>query len=119
MDLRQSVWRQLLSIAVIAIVSRAGARRRLMPDFCRVCAERRLFELAEAYCADRIRRAAPREASQAELTVELVRTLSLHAVNLPPAARDASVGKGVVGRGRFSAAIAAPSAGDSCGCKRR
>src|SRR4051812_17595078 len=88
MDLRQSVWRRLLAIAVIVIVSRANAET---PDarFLQGLRERRLFELAEAYCADRLRRAAPREASQAELTVELVRTLSLHAVDLPPAARDA------------------------------
>src|SRR5437764_14929792 len=46
--------------------------------------ERRLFELAEAYCADRLSRVAQDNPAQAELTSELIRTLSLHAINAAP-----------------------------------
>src|SRR5690242_4422545 len=46
--------------------------------------ERRLFELAEVYCNDRLRRLPAGDQAQAELTTELIRTLSLHAINAAP-----------------------------------
>src|SRR5437764_1204561 len=51
--------------------------------------QRRLFELAEPYCVDRLSRIPPADPLQAELTVELVRTLALHAANAPLDQREA------------------------------
>ena len=45
--------------------------------------QRRLFELAEAYCTDRLSRTTPDDSIQVELTLELIRTLDLHAANAP------------------------------------
>jgi tetratricopeptide (TPR) repeat protein len=50
--------------------------------------QRRLYELAEAYCTDRLSRAPPRSPAQAELTVELIRTLAQHAIDAPAQDRE-------------------------------
>jgi tetratricopeptide (TPR) repeat protein len=50
--------------------------------------QRRLFELAEAHCTNRLSRLPPLEPAQADLTVELIRTLALHAVHSAPPDRD-------------------------------
>lgn len=49
--------------------------------------ERRLFELAEKYCQDRLQTPALDEVSRAELTTEFLRTLALHAIHESPAER--------------------------------
>ncbi|WP_145083978.1 hypothetical protein [Anatilimnocola aggregata] len=49
--------------------------------------QRRLFELAEAYCQQRLAATIADEAAFTELTVELQRTYALHAMNEPPATR--------------------------------
>lgn len=51
--------------------------------------QRQLFELAEAHCLDRLTRIPADDAEQAELTIELIRTLGLHAVNAKPEDREA------------------------------
>lgn len=51
--------------------------------------QRQLFELAETHCADRLKRVAADDEAQAELTIELIRTLALHAVNVKPEEREA------------------------------
>ncbi|HZN36274.1 MAG TPA: hypothetical protein VFB80_20740 [Pirellulaceae bacterium] len=61
--------------------------------------ERRLFELAEVYCADRLRSAERNGAAERELTLELIRTLALHAAHSPPQGRAA-----LLDRARRSAA---------------
>jgi hypothetical protein len=49
--------------------------------------QRRLFELAEAYCQQRLQAAGKDETAAAELTVELLRTYTLHALHHPAAER--------------------------------
>jgi hypothetical protein len=49
--------------------------------------QRRLFELAEAYCQQRLQAAGKDETAAAELTVELLRTYTLHALHQPAAER--------------------------------
>ena len=49
--------------------------------------ERRLFELAEKYCQDRLQAPALDEITKAELTTELLRTFALHAFHESPAER--------------------------------
>jgi hypothetical protein len=51
--------------------------------------QRRLFELAENYCRDRLAQMQATDPARADLTVELIRTLGLHATNAPPEERDA------------------------------
>src|SRR5262245_21953661 len=51
--------------------------------------QRRLFELAEAYCNDRLARTTPTDAAQVELTLELIRTFALHGADTPLGERDA------------------------------
>jgi tetratricopeptide (TPR) repeat protein len=50
--------------------------------------QRRLFELAEGYSTDRLGQIGPSESAYGELTVELIRTLTLHAVHSPPHQRQ-------------------------------
>lgn len=49
--------------------------------------DRRLFELAEKYCQDRLQTPAVDDVTKAELTAELLRTFALHAIHEPPAER--------------------------------
>jgi hypothetical protein len=51
--------------------------------------ERQLFALAESYFTDRLKRTGLAERERTELMVELIRTLATHAVNAPPAEREA------------------------------
>ena len=50
--------------------------------------ERRLFELAETYCAQRLRDPALSAAAQGDLTIELIRAYSLHAWFAPAQERE-------------------------------
>src|SRR5947209_16201641 len=50
--------------------------------------QRQLYPLAEAYCRNRLSRTPNNEAAQAELTVELIRTLGTHAANSKSDERD-------------------------------
>lgn len=50
--------------------------------------ERQLFELAEAYCLERLQDQKLSAAHQVELVLELIRTYSAHAVSLPPEQRQ-------------------------------
>ena len=49
--------------------------------------ERKLFELAERYCVDRINGSQIAEVDRADLSVELIRTLAMHAAHVPRAER--------------------------------
>jgi len=51
--------------------------------------QRRLFHLAEVYCRDRLKAKGLTPAERAELTVELIRSLSRHALHSLPAERPA------------------------------
>lgn len=51
--------------------------------------DRRLFELAESYCQERLAVASLDPVTKTELTVELLRTYALHAINESPAERAA------------------------------
>ncbi len=50
--------------------------------------QRRLFELAEKYCTERLAGAQLPPVAQGELAVELIRTYALHAANSPPDQRE-------------------------------
>ena len=50
--------------------------------------QRRLFELAEKYCTDRLAGAQLPPVAQGDLAVELIRTYALHAANSPPDQRE-------------------------------
>jgi hypothetical protein len=50
--------------------------------------ERRLFELAERYCSDRLADGQLPPVVQGDMAVELIRTYALHAANSPPDRRD-------------------------------
>jgi len=50
--------------------------------------ERRLFELAERYCSDRLADAQLPLVVQGDIAVELIRTYALHAANSPPDRRE-------------------------------
>jgi len=83
--------RYFRSLALIAIVSIGlpAYAQSLDARFVGGLRQRQLFELAEHYCADRISRIAPGDPIQVGLTVELVRTLALHAANAPLDQREA------------------------------
>jgi len=51
--------------------------------------ERRLFELAEMYCLDWLRQETQNGMAESELTLELIRTLALHAAHAPADRRAA------------------------------
>jgi hypothetical protein len=72
-----------LAWAAIVIAAAPVAGQSLDARFIEGLRQRRLFELAEAFCGDRLSHVRPGDASQADLTVELVRTLALHAANAP------------------------------------
>lgn len=74
----------LLLILIATDVAAADSRDVSMVAGLR---ERRLFELAEKYCQDRLQTPALDEVSKAELTTELLRTLALHAIHEPPPER--------------------------------
>lgn len=50
--------------------------------------QRRLFELAERYCSNRLADAQLPPVTQGDLAVELIRTYALHAANSPPDRRE-------------------------------
>src|SRR4051812_49279794 len=78
-------WKTQLAIGLAFLVSPAAALADAGDTrFLEGLRERRLFELAEAYCADRLGRFAQDNPTRAELTTELIRTLSLHAINAAP-----------------------------------
>src|SRR5687768_16758547 len=66
----------------------ATAQQSLDLRFLEGLRQRQLFELATQYCADRLSRIAKDDAAQADLTVELVRTLATHAASLPAGERE-------------------------------
>jgi hypothetical protein len=74
----------MLLIVVATSVAAAESRDGQMVAGLR---DRRLFELAEKYCQDRLATPAVDEPTKAELSVELLRTFALHAIHEPPAER--------------------------------
>ncbi len=83
--------RAIRALSWLAIVAAAVAvhAQSLDARFLEGLRQRRLFELAEAWCTDRLNRAGRGQPIQAELTVELVRTLALHAASAPLDQRQA------------------------------
>jgi hypothetical protein len=75
-----------LVVALLASTARADS---LDSRFLEGLRQRRLFSLAEAHCIDRLSRVPPRDPAQAELAVELTRTLALHAASVSPQNRAA------------------------------
>lgn len=82
-DMRLSAALTLLLLPVAVLANERQVR------FLDGLRERHLFELAEVYCADRLGQLMVSDPARAELTVELIRALSLHAINALPRDRDA------------------------------
>src|SRR3954454_11612808 len=81
-------WKIQLSIGLAFLVPPAAALADAGDArFLEGLRERRLFELAEAYCLDRFSRLAQDDPARAELTTELIRSLSLQAIDAPPQER--------------------------------
>jgi hypothetical protein len=80
---------QSLAWWVIVAIALPACAQSLDARFIDGLRERRLFGLAEGYCADRLSRIPPGDPIEAELTVELVRTLAIHAANAPLDQREA------------------------------
>jgi hypothetical protein len=78
-----------LAWAVVVAIALPACAQSLESRFIDGLRQRRLFELAESYCTDRLSRAGRGQPIQAELTVELVRTLALHAASAPLDQRQA------------------------------
>src|SRR5262245_52420814 len=79
-----------MRIAALARVAVAAAVSADSPDaqYLQGMRERRWFELGEFYAGEGLGTAQPGSAAQADWTLELVRTLALHAASSPPEARD-------------------------------
>jgi len=71
--------------AVITLPARGDS---LDATFVAGLRERRLFELAERYCVDRLNGSQTSEVEQVELAVELIRTLATHAGHVPQSDRE-------------------------------
>jgi hypothetical protein len=76
----------LLTLLVLPQLAYADARDQ---QFVAGLRQRRLFELAESYCQQRLAAANLDDVNRADLTIELIRTYALHALHQPPAERDA------------------------------
>jgi hypothetical protein len=78
-------------LALLACVCQISYARADSPDakFLAGLRERQLFELAERYCGDRLKTGQLTPRLEAELTAERMRTLALHAANVPPQEREA------------------------------
>jgi hypothetical protein len=77
----------LLSVILLASAPVTAQEPSLDAAFVAGLRERKLFELAERYCVDRINSSQTPDAERADLAVELVRTLATHAGNVPRAQR--------------------------------
>src|SRR5262245_40574996 len=77
----------LWCVFVTAVAQSRSGADSLDARFLDGLRERRLFELAEAHCIDRLNRIPAQDAAHAELTVELIRTLTLHAIHAAPGER--------------------------------
>jgi len=77
-------------VLCLALAGAASAARAEEPDarFLEGLRQRRLFELAEEHCRDRLGRVARGTPKHAELTAELIRTYAVQAVNSPPHQRE-------------------------------
>ncbi|MEX0677742.1 MAG: tetratricopeptide repeat protein [Pirellulales bacterium] len=75
-----AVW--LVSLFVLAAAAAGASQDERFLDGLRA---KRLFELAEKYCADRLSDPRVSESRRADLTIELSRTLAQHALEAPPA----------------------------------
>lgn len=90
--MRRCVVLGLASLVVLAAADRGTSQTAAGPrdaEFLAGLRERQLFVLAESYCADRLKRTGLSERERTELVVELIRTVATHAVNAPPAEREA------------------------------
>jgi hypothetical protein len=79
------LWLFVSLVAALAPPARADS---LDAPFVAALRERRLFELAERYCVDRINSSQTAEVERADLAVELIRTLATHAGHVPRSDRD-------------------------------
>jgi len=84
---RQSplAWLLYCACAIVTLPARGDS---LDATFVAGLRERRLFELAERYCIDRLNGSQTSEVEQAELAVELIRTLATHAGHVPQSDRE-------------------------------
>src|SRR5688572_21966456 len=80
-----------LLVAIVALLVLAPIARGESADarFLAGLRQRQLFGLAEIYCADRLKTVATEDETRAELTIEFIRTLAEHAVNVQPEERAA------------------------------
>src|SRR5687767_4672862 len=76
----------LLTLLLVPLVASADSRDQ---QYIAGLRQRRLFELAETYCQQRLAAANLDDVNRADLTIELVRTYALHALHQPPAEREA------------------------------
>jgi hypothetical protein len=83
----RAIWALIAALALAFGAVPANAQTT-DSDFLEGLRQRRLFELAESYARDRLARLQPGDAGEAELTIELIRTLALHAANAAPAQRE-------------------------------
>lgn len=78
-----------MSILLWMLLTSAWAADSLDARFLDGLRERRLFELAEQHCRERLQAAPQGSAAEAEVTQQLIRTLAMHAAQSPPESRGA------------------------------
>jgi tetratricopeptide (TPR) repeat protein len=84
-----SIWRLRFAICSLQLLAAAAAHAETNDQrFLEGLRQRRLFSLAEAYCLQRLSDADLSEERRAELTVELSRAYSEHALNATPAGAE-------------------------------
>jgi hypothetical protein len=92
---RAALWLPSLMLPSLLVLAAAGrgwsqdVASQRESTFLAGLRERQLYALAENYCADRLKRTGLPERERTELLVEWIRTLATHAVNAPPAEREA------------------------------
>lgn len=77
-----------LVVCALTAVSPPVCAESLDARFVAGLRERRLFELAERYCVDRLNGSQTSEVERADLVVELIRTLATHAGHVPQKDRE-------------------------------
>jgi len=79
-----NAWVKTLATAVLAVLPLTLLADEQNAQFLEALRQRQLFELAEKHCRDALADRRLPAAERADLTVELIRTLALHALNIPP-----------------------------------
>lgn len=87
--IRRSIAPWVAASVIVALVASAACADERDERFLDALRERRLFELAEKYSRDKLASAKLPVAEQAEMTVELVRTLATRALHSPVDERGA------------------------------